>query len=283
MFHPDQYQLLDFGNQQKLETFSGVTIDRMTPSAIGKKHDVAIWQSADLRYVSNRNKDRWSGEIPNAWELKFGETGIQFELRTTPTGQIGIFPEQATNWNWILDAPLELEGKTAINLFGYTGGTSLALAKRGAQVTHIDAATSVVKWARRNAELSGLADAPIRWIVEDAVRFVRREIKRGRKFDIIVADPPSFGRGPSGETRKFERDIESLVNDLRQLQSEDPAMLIFSCHTPGFDDRGLQMLVERTFGTKKLPGAGERFSFKLPAAQQSRSLPSGHCFRWMKQ
>ena len=158
-----------------------------------------------------------------------------------------------------------------------------ALAKRGVQVTHVDAAPSVVKWARRNAELSGLADAPIRWIVEDAVRFVGREIKRGRKYDIIVADPPSFGRGPGGETWKFERDIEILFQDLSQLQSEELAMLIFSCHTPRFDDRGLQMLAERTFGIKTMSGATERFGFELNVSTQSRSLSAGHCFRWIQR
>jgi len=214
MFTDDQYQLLDFGQNQKLERFANCATSRTTPSSPGRKQQPQLWQQADLNFDRQRKNDRWLGTTPVPWQLNFGQTDICFELRTAPTGQVGVFPEQAGNWDWILNSPIDLQGCRALNLFAYTGGTTLALASRGVSVTHVDAAPSVVKWARRNAELSKLDQHPIRWIVEDAAQFVAREIKRGNQYDILIADPPSFGRGPKGQTRLAER--RSANGDFQQ-------------------------------------------------------------------
>jgi 23S rRNA (cytosine1962-C5)-methyltransferase len=280
MFTPDQYQLLDFGQHQKLEQFGGAVVSRTTPSAPGRKQLPAAWHEADSIYDDDQKQNqRWSGAAPNPWAIQFGNTRLRFELRQTPSGQVGVFPEQATNWDWIQNSHLDLDSCTALNLFAYTGGTTMALADRGVKVTHVDAASSVVKWARGNAELSGLRDHPIRWIAEDAVRFVQREIKRGNRYDILIADPPSFGRGPKGETWKLERDIDNLMLGLAELLSDRPTMLIFSSHTPGFEDQAWRRTVERHLA---LPaGHSESLSLFLDARSGQR-LPSGHCFRWTR-
>ena len=279
MFNSDQYQLLDFGQNQKLERFAGCSTSRTTPSAPGRKQQPQLWHQADLRYDGQKKNERWSGSPPDPWQINFGQTDICFELRTAPTGQVGIFPEQAVNWDWILNSPLNLSGCKALNLFAYTGGSTLALASRGVSVTHVDAAPSVVKWARRNAELSKLDQHPIRWIIEDAAQFVAREIKRGNRYDIIVADPPSFGRGPKGQTWKIQQDLPSLMFDLNDLLSDHASMLIFSSHTPGFEQRQWRQLVDEAFS---LPvGNSDAFQLELetPAAT---ALSSGHCFRWQR-
>ena len=279
MFTEDQYQLLDFGQNQKLERFAGCSTSRTTPSAPGRKQQPQLWQAADLSYDRQRKTEPWMGAAPEPWQLNFGDSDLCFELRTAATGQVGVFPEQAVNWDWILDSPIDLSKCRALNLFAYTGGSTLALASRGASVTHVDAAPSVVKWARRNAELSKLAEHPIRWIVEDAAQFVAREIKRGNQYDIIVADPPSFGRGPKGQTWKLQRDLPTLMFDLSDLLTDDAQMLIFSSHTPSFEQRQWQQLVGEAFS---LPaGDSEAFEFALETPTGTK-LPSGHCFRWQR-
>jgi 23S rRNA (cytosine1962-C5)-methyltransferase len=280
MFTDDQYQLVDFGQHQKLECFAGIKVSRTTPSAPGTKQARHLWSGADLVFTSDQNRnENWSGESPSPWVLPFGESQIQFELRKTPSGQVGVFPEQAANWDWILESEIDLSGCSALNLFAYTGGTTMALAQRGARVVHVDAASSVVKWAKQNAELSGLTDHSIRWIVEDASRFVQREIKRGNRYDIIVADPPSFGRGPKGETWKLERDIDELISGLAKLLSDQPKMLILTSHTNGFEQREWRRIVSQNFS---LPGGqAKAFPLVLDAASGHR-LPSGHCFRWSR-
>lgn len=280
MFKPDQYQLLDFGQHQKLERFADNVVSRTTPSAPGRKQTPSAWPQADLNYDGNVKQNQgWSGTPATPWTIGLGDTRLRFELRQTPSGQVGVFPEQAINWDWIQKSNLDLAGCTALNLFAYTGGTTLALADRGVKVTHVDSASSVIKWARGNAELSGLRDHPIRWIAEDATRFVQREIKRGNRYDILVADPPSFGRGPKGETWKLERDIDDLLLGLSQLLSDRPTMLIFSSHTPGFEDQEWRRTVQRHFS---LPtGQSESLTLFLDASSGQR-LPSGDCFRWTR-
>lgn len=283
MFSENQYQLIDFGDEQKLESFASVNICRDTPSAPGRRLDRSHWPNVDATCEWLGKTRHWSGQVPQDWTLKFGESPMKFELRLTPTGQVGVFPEQAINWDWILNHKIDFTGKKAINLFGYTGGTTMALATRGAKVAHVDAAGSVVKWARSNAARSGLSDAPIRWIVEDARRFVQREIKRGNRYDVVVADPPSFGRGPSGETWKLERDLEVFAEEVGQLLSETPSLVLISCHTPGIAARDLESVFRQavlSHGRSPLASSMQAFEMKLPVTNSSDALPSGCCFRW---
>lgn len=272
---PDQYHLIDFGGNEKLEFLGGKTVRRETPSATGNKASDTDWTCAELAFKSNGKFSCWDGDSVADWTVEFGP--IRFSLRQTPTGQVGIFPEQAVNWGWIDELPIELSGAKALNLFAYTGGTTLALAQRGAQVVHCDAAKSVVNWARSNAADSGLGNAPIRWIVEDALTFVQREIKRGNKYQIVVADPPSFGRGPGGESWKIQRDLRTLVQGLAELTRDDTQMILISCHTPELDHASLRAAVSSSFRL----GAdnGESFELKIPALS-GKSLVSGQCFRW---
>lgn len=283
MFSENQYQLIDFGGEKKLESFAGVNICRDTPSASGRWLDRSDWPKVDATCECSGKTRRWRGQVPEDWTLKFGDSPMQFELRLTPTGQVGVFPEQAINWDWILGHKIDFTGKKAINLFGYTGGTTMALATRGAEVAHVDAASSVVKWARSNADRSGLSDAPIRWIVEDARRFVQREIKRGNRYDVVVADPPSFGRGPAGEIWKLERDLEVFAEEVRQLLSETPSLVLISCHTPGIVASDLKSIFRHavlSHSRSPMANSMQAFEMKLPVTNSAVTLPSGCCFRW---
>ncbi|MCP4479993.1 MAG: hypothetical protein GY818_18070 [Planctomycetaceae bacterium] len=271
-----QYDLLDFGRNEKLECIGGVVVRRETPSAPGGKASSVDWGQARLRGKVAGDKYSWDGIAPADWRFDAGD--FQLQLKPTPSGQVGVFPEQSVNWEWIKRCPADLAGVKAINLFGYTGATTLSLANRGAQVVHVDAAKSVVSWARANAQTSGLADSPIRWMVEDALTFVRRELKRGNKYDIIVADPPSFGRGPKGERWKLQRDLFHLIESLSELSRGRCKMVLLSCHTPGVDHRQLKSEVESQFHFEA--GTGESFALEL-RTKENKSLPSGNCFRWV--
>jgi len=271
-----QYDLLDFGRNEKLECIGGVVVRRETPSAPGGKANSVDWGQARLRGRVVGDKYSWDGIAPSDWRFDAGD--FQLKLKPTPSGQVGVFPEQSVNWDWLKRCPADLAGLKAINLFGYTGATTLSLANRGAQVVHVDAAKSVVSWARANAQTSGLADSPIRWMVEDALTFVRRELKRGNKYDIIVADPPSFGRGPKGERWKLQRDLFQLIESLSELSRGRCKMVLLSCHTPGVDHRQLRSEVENQFHFEA--GTGDSFALEL-RTQENKSLPSGNCFRWV--
>lgn len=275
MMPPGQYELLDFGEQEKLESFAGTIVRRETPSAPGNRSPIETWQAFDLRGKLTSDRTRWQGAPPDPWWFDAGK--FQLSLKPTPTGQIGMFPEQLKNWQWIADGTLDFSQLKAINLFGYTGGSTLALAARGAQVVHVDSARSVVNWARSNADRSGLKEAPIRWIVEDAMTFVRREIKRGNNYDIVVADPPSFGRGPKNELWKIQRDLNDMMESLARLTGGRCQMILVSCHTPGIDHAVLQESAHQAF---RLAG-GQSQSFEMMIGSATgKQLPSGHCFRW---
>ena len=270
-----QYQLIDFGGNEKLEFFGGKIVRRETPSGPGLKTSGTDWDCAELTFKSIHQNPRWDGQSGADWFMEFGPN--RFNLRQTPSGQVGVFPEQAVNWSWIEELPIELSGIKALNLFAYTGGTTLALAQRGAKVVHCDAAKSVVNWARSNAAESGLQNAPIRWIVEDALTFVRREIKRGNRYQIVVADPPSFGRGPGGESWKIQRDFRTLIEELARLTGDDAQLALISCLTPEVHHTDLRSSVSSSFrlGAK----SGESFELQIPASS-GKSLASGQCFRW---
>lgn len=273
MFSRDQYQLIRFGGQQKLEDFGGVKVCRRAPAAAGSTF-------ASPKCFQFHGDGKWTGDAPDNWKIKHGD--FQFILKPTPFGHLGVFPEQAANWDWIADLPLDLEGCQAINLFAHTGGTTMALAGRGANVVHLDSAKNVVGWARENAGASGLADAPIRWIVDDAMKFLRRELKRGRRYDFIVADPPSFGHGLKKSSWKFDRDIDDLLDVLRELASDNLMGLLVTCHTTGYSESDLFGDVKRHFKFLASRTAGKTEIGEMTIAQHdgSRHLHCGHFLRW---
>lgn len=277
MFDPQQYELIEFGEGTKIERFGDQLVARESPSVemFDPKSPIDAFE-VDASYDSRSDDDcAWHGGVEGDWQINHGSS--QFNLRQTPTGQVGVFPEQAANWDWIESHADRIAGKKAINLFAYTGGSTLALASAGAHVTHVDSASSVVSWASENAAASGMSDHPIRWIVEDAMKFVQREIKRGNTYDVFVADPPSFGRGKKKETWKIDRDFEDLV-ELAKLLCPDPTMVILSCHTPTWDAGDLEFVLSRNFSNRS--ESFESMPLVLKTADD-RVLPSGDCARFV--
>ncbi|HEV3023537.1 MAG TPA: class I SAM-dependent methyltransferase [Pirellulales bacterium] len=278
MFTPDQYALLDYGNGRKLERFGQVLVDRPAPAAEGlAPQDPPLWRMAAARYertAGDRGKWRWHGILPEPWTVAHG--GVTLELKPTPFGHLGLFPEQAANWDWIArrtaraPKPIKL-----LNLFAYTGAATLAAAGVGAEVTHVDAARNTVAWARRNAHRSGLAAAPIRWIVDDARTFVGRELKRGNRYHAVVLDPPSYGHGPNGKVWLLEWKLLELLTLCFELISTEPRFVLLSCHSPGFDAPRLAEVLS----SATPDGAIEALDMEIHTTAQ-RSLSSGASARW---
>lgn len=252
MFSSDQYELLDFGDGRRLERFGSYVLDR--PCPVAEKEDrsrPSLWTDANARYRRiDDKKGNWStkGQMSESWTISHGQ--VRLELNLTPFGHVGVFPEQAENWDWIVSQVKRVNRPLKVlNLFAYTGGSTLAAAAAGAEVTHVDAAGNAVARARGNAELSGLKDAPIRWITEDAVKFARREVRRGNTYDAVILDPPSYGHGPKGETWKIERHLMSLLSLCGKLTARRRAFLLMTCHTPGWGPAELEAyLADGVFG-----------------------------------
>lgn len=230
------YALLDSGNRRKLEDFGGVRIVRSEPKAWWSPSlPREEWAKAVATHEDDSREGRWKfrgNAVPEPWTLRFRDA-FALQLRFMDRSkQIGAFPEQSPHWDWILKNPVPA-GRPArlLNLFGYTGAASLAAARAGWQVTHVDASRPAVAWGRRNQELSGLGKAPIRWILEDAVKFCRREARRGNAYEAILLDPPAFGRGPDGELWKVERDLPELLKICRDLLSPDSRAVVLTLYT----------------------------------------------------
>jgi 23S rRNA (cytosine1962-C5)-methyltransferase len=230
----DDYGLIDSGNGRKLERFGAYKVVRPEPQCLWRPAlDDAAWDGADAVFDPEGEEDagrwRYSGPAPAPFPL--GWRGVKFLGRFTPFRHLGFFPEQAANWDW-LETRLKASGKPQklLNLFGYTGVASLVCAKAGASVTHVDASRRAVAWARENAELSGLAERPIRWLTEDARKWVQREVRRESKYDGIILDPPKYGRGPGGEVWRLLEDLPNLVADCADLLSADASFLLLNAY-----------------------------------------------------
>ena len=293
MFSSEQYQLLDFGRGRKLERFGQVILDRPCPAADGvqnlalSKPEVALRAAARFdRHTADQGEWRIHKPLPENWRITHGS--ICLELRPTPFGHVGVFPEQAANWDWIAERVQKAARRLRVlNLFAYTGGGTLAAAAAGAEVTHVDAAASTVAWARRNAELSGLSAAPIRWIVEDALKFARRELKRGNRYDAVILDPPTYGHGPKGEPWKLSEHLMPLLACCGKLTSTSddfpsaspqPAFFLLSCHAPGFGPAELSAyLADAVFSHCRAGGSAQAMSL---VSADGRSLPCGATARW---
>ena len=245
---PHDYALIDYGERRKLERFGEIWVDRPCPAAeqppwLPRQQ----WPSERLTFHRRTSqRGEWVAErgVPDCWIASIGAQ--LFELRTTPSGQVGVFPEQAPNWRWLrqlITGHANPSPVRVLNLFAYTGGSTLAAASAGAAVTHVDAAHSVVAWARQNAQLGGLEAAPIRWIVDDARKFVSRELRRKNRYDLIVLDPPSYGHGKRGESWRIERDLPALLTECGRLLNSDALGLLITAHTPGYSPAGLHRLV----------------------------------------
>ena len=275
-----EYSLVDSGNGRKLERFGPVTLARPCAQAVWKPSlPPETWRAADASF-DREEGNRWSGRgrLPDHWTIRVD--GTLFHLATTDFGHLGIFPEQRAQWRWLREtcAAAAARGRApeVLNLFAYSGGSSLACARAGARVTHLDASRGMVDWAAENAKSNGLST--IRWIVDDAHKFLRREARRGRRYDGIVLDPPSFGRGSNGETYVIERDLVETLALCSAVLAPDPLFVLLSAHTPGCSPQVLENVLLQAFdATPADVSSGEML---LEGAPGVFPLPSGNWARF---
>ena len=275
---PHGYALLDSGGGAKLERFGAVTLARPCAQAVWQPQRPALWKQADATF-DREGGNRWHGRarLPQEWVIAVD--GTRFRLSGTDFGHLGIFPEQRAQWAWIRERVAAARRPLRVlNLFAYSGGSTLAAARAGAEVCHLDASKGMVQWARANASLNGLDAHPIRWIVDDAHTFLGREIRRGRRYDGIILDPPTYGRGAKGETYKIERDLTETLRLCRALLSDAPAFMLLSAHTPGHTPVVLGNVL--TQALRGLGGAIDSGEMLLTGAEEAFPLPSGAYARW---
>lgn len=246
MQHHPAHELLDAGDGRRLERFGARVVDRPAPVATEPCRRPDAWDEADLQFERQRGWES-RGAPPEPWTVE--TEGLTLELRPTEAGQVGWFPEHAALWPWLRGAVADRPAAEVLHLFGYTGATTLAVARAGARVTHVDASRPAVAWARRNAELSGMANAPVRWIVDDAETFVRREARRRRQYGGIVLDPPSYGHGLRGARWELESGLGPLL-EITLAVAEPGAFVMVTAHTPGWDGARLLDALERTAGRR---------------------------------
>jgi 23S rRNA (cytosine1962-C5)-methyltransferase len=285
---PD-YELVDFGGGRKLERFGGRVFDRPAPQAEGiTPAEPARWKQADAVYTGDKvGGGKWRSRVEGGLTTSIidcpcgGAGKFQLAIEPSATGQVGVFPEQFTNWQWIAREVGRVSGKAnVLNLFGYTGGSTLAAAIAGAEVTHVDASKPAVTTARTNANLSGLAEHPIRWIVEDVLVYCRREVQRGRQYDAVIIDPPSYGHGPKGQAWQLTRDLPELLALCRQLTEARRLFVLATCHTPNVGPAELSAyLSEGLFGHCGQPPATGQLWLE---SKGGRRLESGVYARWPK-
>ena len=277
------YELLDSGGGRKLERFGPYVLVRPAAQAMWRPAlPPEAWTSAHATF-DREDGHRWHnrGALPEAWTIEVD--GLRFRLSGTDFGHLGIFPEQRAQWRWIdgrlrAAEPSPQKRPSVLNLFAYSGGSTLAAARAGADVCHLDASRGMVAWARENAALNGLKDAPIRWIVDDAHKFLAREQRRGRRYDGILLDPPTFGRGAGGEVYKIEDDLVVTLDLCRAVLSERPLFVLLSGHTPGLTPAGMAHALGAA--VRGLGGRIEHGEMLLTGAPDVAPLPSGTWARW---
>lgn len=273
------YELLDSGNGVKLERFGDYVLVRPSLQAVwSPRLKPEVWDGADaFFYRSERPHWRHRSALPESWKIEID--GLRFILSSTDSGNLGVFPEQRLQWRWITDyLSGSTQGVSVLNLFAYSGGSTLAAARAGAEVCHLDAARVMVDRARNNAELNGLADRPVRWIAEDAHKFMYREIRRGRRYNAIILDPPTFGRGTKGEIYQIELDLPETLTLCRELLDRNPLFVLLSAHTPGFSPLVLENLLRQAM--EGLDGKFESGEMFLNGTAGTLPLPSGAFARW---
>ena len=266
----DGYELIDSGDGRKYERFGDVSLVRPCSQAMWRPADVSQWSRATATF-DREDGNRWHnrGALPKEWTIE--TAGIRFRLSGTDFGHLGIFPEQRAQWKWIRDA-VKSSGRdrpAVLNLFAYSGGSTIAAAQGGAEVCHLDASKGMVQWARENAALNGLKDHPIRWIVDDAHKFMERELRRGRRYDAVIFDPPTFGRGANGEMYKIERDLKKTLSLVKEVLSGHPLFVLFSSHTPGLSCSVAANILGQSFPSAQI----ETGEMLLQGAVGSAALP----------
>ncbi len=275
------YELIDCSDGQKLERWGKQFLVRPDPQAIWNTTKTnPAWNRPSASY--NRSASgggRWEkNDIPESWQIRYGE--LTFNVKPMNFKHTGIFPEQASNWDFAMNAIKKAERPISVlNLFAYTGAATVACAKAGASVCHVDAAKGMVSWAKDNAKSSAVEDAPIRWIVDDCIKFVEREIRRGKKYDAIIMDPPSYGRGPGGEIWKLEENLWDFVSLCAGALSDDPLFVIINSYTTGLSPSVLTYISESIF-SRKFGGRSESRELGIPVTESGLILPCGASCRW---
>ena len=280
------YEVLDTCNGEKLERWGDYVLVRPDPQVIWntEKRNPG-WKKPNGHYHrSSKGGGDWEFfNLPDEWSIHYKE--LQFHLKPFKFKHTGLFPEQAVNWDMMIEKIKEAksEGREirVLNLFAYTGGATAAAASAGASVCHVDAAKGMVHWARENAELSGLSEKPIRWIVDDCKKFVEREIRRGSKYDAVILDPPSYGRGPGGEVWKLEEHVFELVSLVSEVLTEEPLFVLLNSYTTGLSASTMAYVLGSAM--KKFGGKVEAEEIGLPVTQSGMALPSGSSAIWSKE
>ncbi len=281
------YELLDSGIGEKLERYGDYVLSRPDPEALwNKKLNQDLWDKASFKFIRNGNRTKWIVKegVKKNWNISFG--GLNFSIKPTSFKHTGLFPEQLSNWLWMEKLIKDNKDKykspiNVLNLFAYTGGATLACAKAGAEVCHVDGSKTAVAWARENAELSSLNEAPIRWIVEDCLVFLKREIKRGRRYDCIIMDPPSFGHGPKDELWKIEESFLELMKLCKEILSDNPLFVVINGYTAGYSpityENNLKEMMEGKAGVIEI---GE---LAIEESSSARLLPCGIFAKWQRK
>ena len=275
------YEVLDTSDGERLERWGKYILVRPDPQAIWETDKTTrLWRGATGRYSrSSTGGGHWDkGKLPESWQVHYKD--LTFQVKPMNFKHTGLFPEQAVNWDFAMDK-IRHAGRPVrvLNLFAYTGGATVACAKAGAAVTHVDASKGMVTWAKENAYESGLAEAPIRYLVDDCVKFVEREIRRGNHYDGIIMDPPSYGRGPKGEIWKIEESIFPFIELTSKVLSKDPVFFLINSYTTGLQPAVLSYMLN-TVLTKKLGGCVAADEIGLPVTRSGLVLPCGASGRW---
>ncbi len=302
MSQQNAYKLLDSGHGRKLEMVGSVLVDRQSPAAFWKPSlPAAEWKKCDAYHVrSETGGGHWEPKkkLPESWVVSLG--GLQMKTKLTSFGHLGYFPEQSSQWPWLREVAAagmasgqEKRPAKILNLFGYTGGSSISMALAGAEVTHVDAAKGVVDWGKENAALNAVSDGKIRWMVDDCLAFVKREERRGKFYDGVVLDPPTYGRGPNKEVFKIEEHVQGLLEAISKILVPEPLMVHFSSHTPGFTPQVLENLIadyllpqtslkSMTLKSRMIVEHGEMLVAEQ-GSHRERLLPSGVYCRLSRQ
>ena len=278
------YELIDASSGERLERWGDIILIRPDPQIIWTtERKNPLWRQAHARYHrSNKGGGHWEAykRVPDRWTV--GYNGLTFNIKPMGFKHTGVFPEQAVNWDFAA-GKIKSENRQLkiLNLFGYTGCATLSCMSAGASVCHVDASKGMVQWAKENAQSSGIADRPVRWLVDDCVKFVQREIRRGSRYDGIIMDPPSYGRGPGGEVWKLEEQLYSLVSLCRQVLSDDPVFFILNSYTTGLSPAVMEyllgVLLQKDFGGRV---SGDEIG--LTVTDTGLVLPCGSTAVWEK-
>ena len=291
----NDYELLDSGDNMKLERFGEIIVSRPETQALWKKQKPELWESAHATFSFEDKKGLPAGRhgnwnvkkpVPESWQLAWNDA--RFVARLTGFKHTGIFPEQSPNWQWLRDRMKDLGGLSSdegfpkpsvLNLFGYTGIASLVSAQAGAFVTHVDASKQSLDWAHENAKLSEIGEDKIRWILDDALAFVKREARRGAKYDGIILDPPAFGRGAKGEVWKIEEDLQTLLESLKEILSDKSgSFFLLNGYAAGYAPRSFAQAVESVFGDVN----GEAGELHIKESSSARIIPAGIYVRFVR-